>query len=137
MKIYFETSILVSLFVTDSNTPAAEKIALRTPSVITSVWAEAEFSSALGVRSRMRLMTALERSECEAAFNTWMTGREAPILPIGADFVAARTLVQQVRAPLRAADALHLALCQRLGLSLATLDLTQSAAAIEIGVPLG
>jgi predicted nucleic acid-binding protein len=137
LNAYLDTSVLVSMFTTDAHTPrvaawlpsAANRLAL-------SDWGLAEFSSALGIGVRVGRITADERQAAEGTFEMWL-GPDQSVSPVEPDDVRmARSLIRAARLPLRAGDAMHVAIARRLGCALATFDIRMAEAATELGVPL-
>ncbi len=132
MALYLDTSVLVSAFVQDDHSEWAAALLIRRHDVVISRWAEAEFTSAMGLRVRSGAMKTEKRDQIEAEFDGWRVGREECRLD-DLDFVRCRTLLRdEVR--LRTPDALHLAVVLRHGFELATLDKELAAAARLTGV---
>lgn len=105
---------------------------IRRADVVISRWAEAEFSSALGLRVRSGAMKAEKRDQIEATFDGWRVGRDECRLD-DLDFVRCRALLRD-GLRLRTPDALHLTVVLRHGFDLATLDKELAAAARLKGV---
>ncbi len=133
MTFYLETSVLVSLFAADIHTPSARRFARTYPDCQTSLWALAEASSALALQVRVGRLEPAEAAAADAHIDRWLVGRPEPETPIADDLLAARRMLRAASSPLRAADALHLALSERLGTTLATFDKRLVMAAIELG----
>ena len=136
MTVYLDASVLVSMFLADPNSQRALRLAERRPTITFSLWTIAEFSSALGVRSRMGLLDPDERRSLEAMLDQWLASSGAPVAPLAEDFQTARHLLRQSRSNLRAPDALHLAVCARIGADLASFDqkMLQAAAEVELSI---
>jgi predicted nucleic acid-binding protein len=136
LTIYLDTSVVASLFTTDTHSVrAAAWLPAVSNRLALSEWTIAEFSSALAVMERALRLPANERARAEAAFDSWVSRQRSPH-PLGpGDAIAARRFILGITRPLRAAAALHLALVQRLGLSLATFDDRMAAAAADLGIP--
>jgi len=121
LTVYVDTSVLVAGFTLDAQTERASAWLRTGPALLVSSWTGAEFSAAVrrkalrgeldgdGVAAAERIMERLLRDP--AAFR--------PVVP--ADIDEARALVCGYP-PLRAPDALHLAVARRLAVPLATLD---------------
>lgn len=135
MTIYLDTSVVASLFTTDAHSARASAWLPAVSSRLTlSEWTLAEFSSALAIMERARRLPANERARAEAAFDSWVSRQRAPH-PVGpGDAIASRRFILGMTRPLRAGDALHLVLVQRLALSLATFDDRMAAAALDLGL---
>ncbi|HEX3919317.1 MAG TPA: type II toxin-antitoxin system VapC family toxin [Caulobacteraceae bacterium] len=136
MTVYLDTSVVASLFTTDVNTArAAAWLAVTPRDLALSEWTLTEFSSALAIMERALRITASERLNAEAVFDGWLS-RQRPAYPLaGGDALVARGFIRAVARPLRAGDALHLALVQRLNVSLGTFDIRMAAAATDLGIP--
>ncbi len=132
MIVYLDTSVLVSMFVADANTPRAWRIAEQYQQTICSLWTVAEFSSALGVQVRMDRLAPTERLSAEARLDEWLARGAEPVQPAPEDFAAIRHMLRTTAASLRTPDALHLAICMRLGASLASFDKTMQRVATEL-----
>lgn len=120
MAVYLDTSILVSAFVEDDHSDRVAVFLTGRRDLVVSSWAEAEFSSALGVRTRSGALSNDDRAEAEDVFDGWLAGQTACRLD-ELDIIRSRTLLRD-GARLRTPDALHLAVVLRHGYGLATLD---------------
>lgn len=134
MTVYLDASAVVSMFVADVNTPRAWSLAGRHPAAAVSLWTIAEFSSALGVQVRMGRIDSAERVQAESMFDAWLALRPEPIAPVATDFAAARQMLRASAATLKTPDALHLAICDRLRMPLATFDQRMLEAASRFDV---
>ncbi|MBI1404666.1 MAG: PIN domain-containing protein [Caulobacter sp.] len=135
MSDYLDTSLLVSLIVEDDHSSAALAYLELQPEVMTSGWAAAEFSSALGIQQRMGRITADDRAVAETRLDQWLSGTLPAAVLAADDATQARSLLRTIGTPLRAPDALHLVICRRLGATLASFDLRMVEAARELGLP--
>ncbi len=135
MTVYLDASVVVSMFLADANTPRALDFAERYSLVTLSLWTVAEFSSALAVQTRIGRAAPMERRRAEARFDEWLTLQSEPLVPTPDDFAAARRMLRVDSAVLRTPDALHLAICERVGTALATFDVRMRQAAQAFGVP--
>jgi len=132
VAIYLDTSVLVSAFVEDDHSDAVAAFLADAPDVIISRWAEAEFSSALGVRCRARTLDDGQKREAETIFDGWQSG-QTRLRVDDHDLILCRRLIRE-GGQLRTPDALHLALVVRHGHALATLDQQLARAARSSGV---
>lgn len=134
--IYVDTSIIVSAI---TNEPVTELVVAwlsRQPpgSLWASDWVDTEVESALAIKARRLLISAEERNDARAQ---WQQLRAVGLLNIAvasADFRSATDLVARSATPLRAADALHLAIAMSGGCGVATRDAEFAAAADAFGV---
>jgi predicted nucleic acid-binding protein len=100
-----------------------------------SDWCLTEFSSALALGFRAGRLTSADREAAESALASWL-GQDAQVEAILSDDIrAARSLIRRTQRPLRASDALHLAVVRRLGDSVATFDVGMARAAADLGIP--
>ena len=134
MTSYLDTSVFASLALGGSLSSRARKwIDAAGGAIALSDWTLCEFSSALRVSERAGRISEAERERAEFGAGQW-TGRSEPLAIVGADVRRARGMIDAFRAPLRAGDALHLAVAERFGLALATFDEGMRRAAREIGL---
>ena len=132
MIAYLDASALVPLLVSDKHTAAARRLVQNAEPVI-SRWTAAEVTSALNRLIRIGRIGAQDAARAEEAVDEMLATTSVIELAAG-DAALARHLLRQVAAPLRAADALHLAIAVRLDRPLASFDETLRAAALEVGV---
>ncbi len=101
--------------------------------IVVSQWVAAEFSSALSLQSRQGRIAAEDATQAERNFDGLLQ-EEFRLEPVvGSDLVRARRLVIR-DGVLKAPDALHLAVVERLGCVLATFDETLDRAARKFGI---
>lgn len=133
---YTDTSVLLALFLHEIKTADAWnwlKSMQGTP-LSASHWTLTEFSSALGVKARMRAIKEPERQQTLAAFQRFASARLAIVAPIPEDFSRAAELCDRWSLGLRAGDALHIAIAERFGWMICTLDQGMLGAARAIGI---
>ncbi len=124
------------MFVTDAHSRFVAGWLARSPRAVTfSDWTVAEFTSVLGVVSRAGRIQTAARAAAEAALDTWIGQHGSALAVVSMDVRNARALMNQTGAPLRASDALHLAIARRTGHTLATFDIGMRRAAEDIGLP--
>lgn len=136
--IYVDTSIIVSAI---TNEPVTEMVVAwlsRQPAgaLWTSDWVDTEVESALAIKARRLLISVDERNDARAQ---WQQLRAAGLLNIAvasAHFRSATDLVARSATPLRAADALHLAIAVSGDCGVATRDAEFAAAIKAAGVQL-
>lgn len=135
MSFYLDASVIVPAIVRETKSEAVEHLfQLASQPLIVSNFAAGEFSSAIARRSRMRLDSPRQTQACFADFDQW-TGDLVEMIAIAPeDIMEAIALVRALVHGLRLPDAIHLAACQRRGLTLATLDDTLATAARALGV---
>lgn len=135
MSVYLDASILVALFTIDRHSARADALLKnQQPVLVVSDFASAEFSSAVARRVRTADLTADEARAAFAALDAW-TARTAQRATTGtADVAAAEAFLRRLDLNLRTPDALHLAIAQRIGVTLATFDNGMAANARVLGI---
>ena len=136
MSIYLDTSVLVPLFMPNPFSARADAFlrSVTVPSIVGD-FAAAELASVVARRVRTREFTPDQARAVFTSFDAWVarlgprTGTEV------ADIISTEGLLRRLDLPLRTPDALHLALVQRLGVTIATFDGQLKTGAIAIGVP--
>jgi predicted nucleic acid-binding protein len=133
---YVDTCLLVSLFHNDSGYPAAETWLTHVieRELWISHWVLLEFASATALRQRRGELESGRIQVLQAALEQFRAERLGMLEPRGDDFLLARSWVQELShsAGLRAADALHLAVTHRHGLTLVSADRTLVTAAQQL-----
>ena len=120
------------MFVADANTPRAWRIVEQYQQPIYSLWTVAEFSSALGLQVRMERLEPAERLSAETRLDQWLASGAEPVPPAPEDFILVRKMLRTTTVSLRTPDALHLAICTRLGAALASFDKKMQQVAVEL-----
>jgi hypothetical protein len=131
-RCYRDTSLLVASLLHEAGTAVAVRFLqshLQQPFLI-SPWVSTELASALALLMRRGTITPQECLEAWQRYGVLRSHRLQVVALVAEDFeVAARLCLAQ--APLRAGDALHLALCQRLNLQLVSFDRGLCKAAVH------
>lgn len=133
MSLYLDTSVLVTLFIKEAATPTARG-GVAGHVVMVSDFAAAEFSAAVARRLRMGELSEAQTLQLFADFDLWMARGVQWIDTAASDMAGAMALVRRVEFGLRAPDALHLAMCRRLGSVLFTFDMSMIEAARALGI---
>ena len=136
MSLYLDASALVALFTVDTfSARASGYFEPNKTLLLVSDFAAAEFASALSRRVRTK---ELSREEAHRAFTNFdqFTERQAAhrIETSSGDMKAAEGFLRTLTLPLRAPDALNIAIAQRIGASLLTFDVKMAACARALGV---
>lgn len=132
---YLESSALVSLFLPDRHTAAIRAfLAGRPGTVLTSLFGAAEYASALSIALRTGRLTAEQADRALRVFDAWSATGALVVDVDPADLRLAGGFVRRFDLGLRAPDALHVAICRRLGAALGTFDERQALAAGALGV---
>jgi predicted nucleic acid-binding protein len=136
LTLYLDTSALVSAF---TNEAATERVQdwlaeqdIEDCSISSLVITE--FSSALSIKLRTRHITLAERVDILAAFARFATPNFHVLDVEPRQFRTAAVFADHYELGLRAADALHLAICADHGVRLCTLDRRLADAGPALGV---
>lgn len=133
---YLDTSVLVALLCRE---PKSEHLVgwlaeRQTGGVAISHWSLVELASALSLKIRTGSITNLEADRADGMLKD-LVGSTLQVLPVeGADFHKAATYCAVRQLNLRGPDALHLAIAERLAISLATFDRQQFSAAQHFNI---
>jgi predicted nucleic acid-binding protein len=134
VSLYFDASVLVTLFVIDPSSAGAESFLSAHPEiVIVSDFGVAEFSSAVARRVRTRDLTPEDGQRAFSNFDTWVA-RSAYQEITTADIDAANRVLRRLDVNLRTPDAIHIAIAQRLEATLVTFDRSMAASAHALGI---
>lgn len=137
MSVYLDTSILVALFTNDAHTDRAHALLRsKTPVVVVSDFAIAEFASAIARRVRMKDLTAKQANLCFANFDTWTAQAAAHTQTTGADILSAAGYLRRLDLSLRTPDAIHIAIVRRIDAKLFTFDEQMAEAGETMGIEL-
>ncbi len=133
--MYIDTSLLVPYYCPEALSPAAERTIRGDPRPVVSDLVEVEFFSALARKVRARELSAADATRTGERFVDHLQGSlYARIAVERRHYEAARGWLARFTLPLRALDALHLALADLEGLRLATSDQDLSRSAKSLGV---
>jgi hypothetical protein len=101
--------------------------------MIVSDWAMAETASAIAMKVRTGALAVETAREALVDFDSWVAvvGSQEAVVP--GDIAAAANFLRRFDLPLKAPDALHIAVCRRLGAGLLTFDTQMALAAARLG----
>jgi predicted nucleic acid-binding protein len=136
LTLYLDTSVLVAALTVEAATGRVQTwmSAAHAEDSAISDWVITEFASALSIKMRTGRIEASNRADALTAF-TALTSESFVVLSVtSGQFRTAAHFAGQHPLGLRAADALHLAVCADYGATLCTLDRRLGAAAAELGV---
>jgi predicted nucleic acid-binding protein len=123
MAGYLDASVLLPQLTNEPTSAAIDVLLDGWPDdLLVSEFAAAEVASALSRLTRTGELDVADARARLADFDAWRDGRTAHLVIEDLDIRAAHMLVRRFELKLRAPDALHLAVCRRLGLTLITLD---------------
>lgn len=136
MRIYLDASVLVPLFVTDALAPRAEALLRGTEdALVLSDFASSEVSSAVARRVRNREITPEEAQSAFLALDAWAAAAAERTETLPADIRLAEGFVRRLDLPLRAPDAINIAIALRAQARLASFDARMRVAARALGLP--
>lgn len=134
MSVYLDASVAVSLFFEDAHTDRARRLVAADDVWIVSDLASAEFSSALAIFHRTGRLQAADARDAFARFDDWRrTDCESAETEPG-DILLAQRIIRRLDHVLRLPDALHVVIAERLGVPIATFDITVAREAARLGV---
>ncbi|MCC7268410.1 MAG: type II toxin-antitoxin system VapC family toxin [Caulobacteraceae bacterium] len=136
MSVYFDASVIVSLFVASDRFTrrAGDLLASRSDLPVVSDLAVAEFVSAI---SRLTRVGTIDRSAALHLFDrfdAWRAERTTSAEVSAADIQAADRHMRRLDLNLRTTDAIHIAIAARLGSLLVTFDIRMAESAKALGV---
>jgi predicted nucleic acid-binding protein len=135
LTVYFDTSAIVPLFLNDRFSSQAQSlVAGITNPLAVSEFAIAEFSAVAAMRVRTKAQTPTDASVAWVNLDTWAAHYCIKVETLAEDVRAADRLLRRLDLGLRAPDAIHLAIAQRLGAELATFDKKMATAARSLAI---
>ena len=134
MSVYVDANVLVALFTDDPLTGRAETfLRNQSPRLIVSDFAAAEFASAIARRLRMKEIAPDGGREAFSNFDAWIARGSSRAQITSADVAGATAFLRRLDIALRAPDAIHIAIAQRLDADLLTFDDQMAAGARALG----
>ena len=138
MSAYLDASVLVALFTGDALTPRATALmGMAPPPFLVSDFAALEFASAIARIVRMRALKRNTAQQALADLDAWVSRSALRVEMSAGDIGAASGFIRRLDLNLRGPDAMHIALAQRLGATLFTLDAKLKTCARKLGLPTG
>jgi len=133
MSIYLDNNVLIPTQVREAASDAVRAYLAAEDNRLISDFAVVEVTSVLSRFVRTRVLTPTEAAVRLADFDTWRAASSSADTH-AADPRLANTYVSRFDLMLRAPDALHLAIVNRLRATLVTLDRRLERAAQELGI---
>jgi predicted nucleic acid-binding protein len=135
MDGYLDASVLLPQIAREPTTAVVDRLFRNwSDRLVVGEFAAAEVASAVSRLVRTGRLDAGDAMARLADFDAWRGIRTSPLDVDGADVRLASVYVRRFELMLRAPNALHVAICRRLGLTLVTLDRRLAAAALALGV---
>jgi predicted nucleic acid-binding protein len=134
---YIDTSYLAPYYLPEANSDVVERKLVKLPvgSLVISPLVRSEFASVLSRKSRTREMDAADSRRTMTALDTHLAAGILRMVSVGPrDFERATEWIMAMRHPLRAPDALHLAVAAREDAVFWTLDKALARAAKWVGL---
>lgn len=133
--IYVDTSVLVPYYFPEPLSGRVQRFLRETPEIALSDLGEVEFFSAVARKVRERELTREDARRVAAVFIGHLEGGAYIRLELDrATYLTARGWIGGFDIPLRALDALHLAVAATRALPIATADAAQARSATSLGV---
>ena len=136
MSFYVDTSVIVAAVGKETETVASQHWLARQPSrsLFISDWVETEFASAYALKLRHGDVTDDQRQLAASVFSRLVARSLISVAIERRHFRAAARFAGVEHFGLRAADALHVAICFDRGLGLCTLDRRMAEAGTTLGL---
>jgi predicted nucleic acid-binding protein len=136
LSIYLDASAIVPLFLPDAFVGRVTAFFSGRPTdLILSDFAAAEFSSVVGLRVRMKLLTMANARKALSNFDVWTKSETVGAEMLSADVRTATGYLRRLDLTLRAPDAINLAIAHRSGARIATFDKNMARSARTLGMP--
>ena len=135
MSVYFDASVIVSMLIEDAWSARADAFIVKErPDPIVSDFTRAEVASAIAAKLR-RLEIDLDLARVALArFDQWRRDVATDCELTASDIATAEAFLRRLDLPLKAPDALQLALASRLGVSIATFGAQLATSSHTLGV---
>lgn len=133
--IYPDASTLVPLLISEQLSPISESVFSAADRILASDFAIGEVSSAIARYVRMGERDANSGRLAVAEFDEWVARRTIPVETYSNDIRVATLFVRRFETGLRLPDAIHLAICRRLGAQIFSFDNGLLAAAKLLDIP--
>jgi predicted nucleic acid-binding protein len=135
LSVYLDASVLVALFTDDMFTEQADAFLRTSPArIVVADFAAAEFASSVSRKVRMHRLPDGDARKALSTFDEWILRAAERVEVAPVDIAAATLFLRRLDLTLRTADAINIAVAQRLGAELATFDqkMVESSSALGI-----
>lgn len=135
MLHYLDTSVVVALLLRDAHSTKANAWLLRAmPAMLLSDFCAVEFAALVSRRVRMGTLAHDNAARTLEEFDRWRSDVVQSLHCAPEHIAQAEQAVRDFETKLNAADAVHLAVAKRIGVTLATFDARLAEAAARHGV---
>jgi predicted nucleic acid-binding protein len=135
VSVYLDASVLVALVMVDALTARADAFfRANTPVLIVSTLPRPSLPLPSRAASELEISRPMKRAGVFSAFNMWTARATLREEMVTADVRAAGAFLRRLDLSLRTADALNIAIAQRIRAALVTFDQRMAAAARALGV---
>lgn len=133
---YLDASVLVPLVHAEATSTLIERYFSRAQAWFISDFAIGEVTSAIGRIVRSRLASDSVGHDTLIFFENWVSSRTSIVTVTPSDIRLATRYLRRFELGLRLPDAIHVAMCRRLGTTLVSFDrrLLDAAVALDIAV---
>jgi predicted nucleic acid-binding protein len=136
LSVYLDASVLAALFTDDPFSARADVfVSSERAGFFVSDFGAAEFASVIARHVRTNELSIGRAREALNDFDERMVQLSTRVEIVSSDVRAVETMLRRLDLPLRAPDAIHIAIAQRLGAELATFDEKMAACARALGAP--
>lgn len=135
-RIYPDTAIIVSAYTEEISTALADDWmrSIGGDQLMTSPWIDTEIAAALAGKARAGVIAPRERDALLTIIRESLSRSATLVAVHHGHFVAAADLLARSPKPLRAGDALHLAIANEAGATLWTFDRAMTEAGQALGL---
>ncbi len=135
MNFYLDTSVIVNFLTPEPLSSRADAfVGTHLDELVVSDFAAAEFSSVIARRVRTEELRPTEARTVLTDFDAWLGRAVLRVEIASGDIKQADAYLRRLDLPLRAPDAIHIAIAWRRGVSLVTFDRQLAAAARTLGI---
>ena len=135
MDTYLDTSVVVAAITREPRTPDAQRLLAESGGALSiSDWTVTEVASALAIKRRHGSLAGRDHALAGRTFARLSSEALSRLPVLSSDFTRAAALAGRSELTVRAGDALHLAVAERVGGALATFDVSMARAAALLGI---
>jgi predicted nucleic acid-binding protein len=136
MSVYLDANVVVALLTEDPLATRAQSLLRKTNDLlIVSDYTAAEFAAVVARHVRMDGILKETAQILFQNFDDWTMRHTEAVEVTPSDLRSAEAYMRRLDINLRTPDAIHLAICSRIGAVLATFDVKMTEAAKALGIP--